>query len=182
METIILILLFLIIPLFYYRVLKEENWSKIKKILIPKFQGYKKEFIGSIKLFMFLVIGFLLISFTIMSIETISNTKISDMENVEEFVVTGINQNLYYFIFLLIIIVFVEEFFFRAFLIKKIGILFSTILFTIFHLGYESIIQTIGVFLLGLILAYWFKKNNSLIQNYFGHLLYNILAIILYMI
>ncbi|MDD3084112.1 MAG: CPBP family glutamic-type intramembrane protease, partial [Candidatus ainarchaeum sp.] len=78
--------------------------------------------------------------------------------------------------------VFAEEFFFRAFLVKKIGILFSTIIFTFFHLGYESLTQTIGVFFLGLILAYWFKKNNSIIQNYFGHLIYNLIAIILYVI
>jgi membrane protease YdiL (CAAX protease family) len=180
MISLIILLLFLTIPIFYYRIIKEKSWTEIKKTLFPKYKGHKIEIIGSIKLFIFLIIGFIIIATTINFLEIISNTQISDMENVAEFVISGFGTNAIIFLILIIIVVFIEEFFFRAFLVKRTGILFSTIIFTFFHLGYESITQTIGVFFLGLILAYWFKKHNSIIQNYFGHLLYNLLAITLY--
>jgi membrane protease YdiL (CAAX protease family) len=182
METIIILILFLIIPLFYYRVIKELEWIEIKKQLIPKYKGIKKEIIGSIQLFGTLITGFILIAITIGIIEHLFQTPINDMGNVAEFVTSGFTISPIIFIITIIIIVFIEEFFFRAFLVKKIGIILSTIIFTFFHLGYESITQTIGVFFLGLILAYWYKKNNSLFQNYFGHLIYNCLAISLYLL
>ncbi|MDD3083848.1 MAG: hypothetical protein PHP82_02385, partial [Candidatus ainarchaeum sp.] len=146
MISIIILIIFLLTPLFYYRVIKEKNWNETKKILIPKYKGHKKEIIGSIKLLGLLIIGFLLISTTIGTIEHFTNNKINDMENVADFVISGFGSNTIFFIVLIIITVFAEEFFFRAFLVKKIGILFSTIIFTFFHLGYESLTQTIGVF------------------------------------
>ncbi|MDD4250700.1 MAG: CPBP family intramembrane metalloprotease [Candidatus ainarchaeum sp.] len=181
MESIVLFSLFILIPLFYYRVIKKKTWDEIKKELLPKNKELKKELIGSLKLFGILILGFLVIATTISAIEIIFNIQINDMDNVANFIKNGFITPIF-FILSLTIIVFIEEFFFRAFLQKNIGILFSTIIFTFFHLGYESITQTIGVFFLGLILAYWFKKNNSIIQNYFGHLLYNLLAVILYLI
>ncbi len=182
MISIIFLLLFFIIPLFYYRVIKVISWDEIKKELLPTRKSFRIESIGSIKLFLALIIGFFLITTTIMFLEYFFSIPIIDMENVNAFVKNGFYSNAIFFITTIIITVFAEEFFFRAFLVKKMGIILSTIVFTIFHLGYESLTQTIGVFFLGLILAYWFKKNNSIIQNYFGHLLYNCLAIILYLI
>jgi membrane protease YdiL (CAAX protease family) len=182
MQTIILLLIFLFLPIFYYRVINEKNWNQIRKELIPKFKGFKKEFVGTTKLFFLLFMGAIIIKFLIILIDIFLQTKVMDMENVAGFVETGMTINPITFIIMMIIIVFLEEYFFRAFLVKRIGIIFSTLIFTFFHLGYESITQTIGVLLLGLLLAYWFKKHDSLIQNYFGHLAYNCIAILLYLI
>lgn len=162
--------------------------KSIEKELFPKSQGLKKEVIGSLALAGALIIGFfaliMIMSITEQITTSLSGEKIeiNDLEKVSEIVMNNFFSNPQSFLIILVIVVFIEEFFFRAFLTTKIGIIPSTIFFTIAHYGYGSIAEIIGVFFLGLILAYWFKKNKSIIQNYFGHLLYNIFAISLYFI
>ncbi len=182
MLNVILLLFFFIAPVFYYRAIREKDWKNVKKELLPKYKGHKEEIIKSFKLFFLLIIGFLIVSFSISFVESVSGIGIVDMEPVEEYVLAGVRENIVVFLLLMTIVVFAEEFFFRAFLLKKIGVFLSTLIFTIFHAGYGSVTQLIGVFFLGLILAYWFKKNESLVQNYLGHLFYNFLAILLYVL
>lgn len=176
---LIIALLFLV-PLFYYRFIKEHPWNKTIKELFPYNKNIKKEVIGSIALFVLLFLGFVIVSLGIVAAEEISGTPINDLEKVEDYLSEEISNSLVLFLITMSIVVFVEEFFFRSFLLKKMGIFTSTAIFTFFHIGYGSIAEIIGVFFLGLILAYWFKRNKSLIQNYIGHMLYNLLAIALY--
>jgi membrane protease YdiL (CAAX protease family) len=61
------------------------------------------------------------------------------------------------------------------------GMVPSNLVFTLLHIGYGSTAELIGVFVLGMILAYWYKRNNSLLQNYLGHLLYDFFAILFYL-
>ena len=81
--------------------------------------------------------------------------------------------------YLLIVRVAVEEFFFRGFLTKKIGALYSSIAFAILHVGYGSIAEIAGAFVLGFILAKAFEKNKTLLPNIFAHMLYNLSALLL---
>ena len=55
-----------------------------------------------------------------------------------------ITYNLGLFLFTLIVVVFIEEFFFRAFLIPRAGMIPATLIFTFFHYGYGSIAEIIG--------------------------------------
>jgi membrane protease YdiL (CAAX protease family) len=182
MEYILFILSLILAPIIYLSILKKKNFKEIKEELLPYNKSIKKELIGSITLFGVLFIGFILIASIISFTEFGTGLKLNDMEKVGAIVTNSFSANAIYFIILIFIVLFVEEIFFRAFLIPRIGPMLSTIIFTFFHLGYDSISQTIGVFFLGLILAYWFKKNKSIIQNYFGHLLYDLLAIALYIL
>ncbi|MFA6065402.1 MAG: CPBP family intramembrane glutamic endopeptidase [archaeon] len=173
--TYLLLALMVIFPFFWLKVIKKNSWEEIHKILFPKFQGVKKELVGSLMLFVFLVIAFFLI------IGLVSILGINDLAKVDQVVKESVQNNaLIYFVSLLPIL-FIEEFFFRAFLVSRIGVIPSTLLFTVAHFGYGSIAEFTGVFILGLILAYWFKKNKSLIQNYFGHVLYDLFAIGVYL-
>jgi len=79
------------------------------------------------------------------------------------------------------ILLFIEEFFFRGFLVKRLGMVPSSIIFAAAHISYGSIAEIIGVFFLGLILAYWYKKHNSLLQNYIAHLAYDLISIAIYL-
>jgi uncharacterized protein len=169
-------------PLFYLRVVKDKSWEEIKARLIPKYQGHRKEIIGSFALFGALLIGFVLVAGTLGFIEDTTGTEINDLDKVESVIIEEFASNAILFIGLLIIMLFAEEFFFRSFLVPRIGMILSTVIFTALHAGYGSIAELIGVFFLGLILAYWFKRNKSLLQNYMGHVLYDILAIALYLI
>jgi len=80
---------------------------------------------------------------------------------------------IYYIIYLFVVRVFIEEFFFRAFLVKKIGIVLSALLFGIAHLGYSSIVEVVGAFILGLLLGYYFKKTDNIYPNIIAHFLYD---------
>jgi membrane protease YdiL (CAAX protease family) len=132
---------------------------------------------------------------------------LNDLEKVSEVIAQEKNNMLEFSLFM-VFAVFAEEYFFRSFLIKRFAlffskffskikkiekdfvkkassvsaIIFSTLIFAFAHFGYESVAQIIGAFLLGLILAYWFFKNNSLLQNYLGHLFYNLLVIVIYIV
>ncbi|NMA44577.1 MAG: CPBP family intramembrane metalloprotease [Candidatus Diapherotrites archaeon] len=185
MYYLILIALLILIPILYLKIIKKYSDKKIKQELLPKNQGLKKEIIGSLALFGALLIGFIIISITINTIDIAFEQngidfRLNDLEKVGQVIGENLNTGVEKYLILLIIVLFVEEFFFRAFLQPRIGIFLSTTLFTIAHLGYNSIGQTIGVFLLGLVLGYWFKRNKSIIQNYFGHLLYDLFAIMIY--
>lgn len=186
MFYLLLISLLILIPILYLKFVKKYSNKKIEQELLPKSQGLKKEIVGSFALFGALFIGFILIATTINVIDItleqngIDFIRLNDLEKVGEVVGENLNRGVENYLLLLVVVLFVEEFFFRAFLQPRIGIFFSTALFTIAHLGYDSIGQTIGVFFLGLVLAYWFKKNKSIIQNYFGHLIYDLVAIMIY--
>ena len=73
-----------------------------------------------------------------------------------------------------------EEIFFRAFLVNRFGILISSIVFALAHFSYGSTIEIIGAFGIGLILAYIYKKSNSLIPCLLIHSIYNFSALFLY--
>ncbi len=174
-EDLVIVFFFIIFPLFWLRIIKKFNWKKIQKELVPYSKDIKKELIGSVKLFFALLIMFVLISFVLTLLG------LNDLEKVSEVIALNM-QNAVFFIVLMGVLVFFEEFFFRAFLINRIGIVPSSLLFGIAHIGYISIAQIIGAFALGLLLAYWFKQNKSIVQNYLGHLLYNLFAIGLYVL
>jgi membrane protease YdiL (CAAX protease family) len=71
-----------------------------------------------------------------------------------------------------------EEIFFRAFLVPRVGIVPSAILFALFHLGYGSIAEFVGALIYGLMAGYALKKTDSLYPSIIGHLLVNALAVV----
>lgn len=77
-------------------------------------------------------------------------------------------------IYLFVIRVFLEEWFFRGFLVPRIGIIFSSLIFALGHLSYGSVIQVLGAFVLGVFLANAYTKTNNLWPNVFAHALYNL--------
>ncbi len=81
------------------------------------------------------------------------------------------------FIMLAILRIISEEVFFRGFLVEKIGIVASSGIFALFHIGYGSIAEIIGAFVLGLILAKAFQLNKNLYPNIIAHAAYNAIAI-----
>lgn len=177
-----------VFPVVYLKYFRKLSGKKIEAELMPKFQGLKKEIVGSIALFSALFLGFIVIILAItlvdvtLEIAGFENVKLNDLDKVEDVVGSEFVAAPENFLIVLLVALFAEEFFFRAFLTQRMGMIPSTLLFTLAHYGYGSVAEMIGVFFLGLILAYWFKRNKSLIQNYFGHVLYDLFAIMLYFV
>ncbi|MBI5046872.1 CPBP family intramembrane metalloprotease [Candidatus Micrarchaeota archaeon] len=70
-----------------------------------------------------------------------------------------------------------EELLFRAFLVPRIGILFSALVFGIVHFSYGSIVEIVGVTAVGLLFGFIFKKSKSIIPTIAIHMVYNLLSI-----
>jgi uncharacterized protein len=139
----------------------------IKKIFVS--QGFTKIKIKDVIKHTFLILLLLLfLSYLISFISILFN--ISDLNLVSEHIS---KIPFYLIIYLFIVRVFLEEWFFRGFLVKKIGCLLSSALFAIVHIGYGSIVQVIGAFALGFILAKYYEKINNIIPLFLAHLFYN---------
>jgi len=81
-------------------------------------------------------------------------------------VVTG--MPLWFILFVVLIGPINEELFFRGFLVKRIGIILSALLFAILHAGYGSTfgIDIIAAFIFGLIAGYISRRQTQYTQHY----------------
>lgn len=71
-----------------------------------------------------------------------------------------------------------EEFFFRAFLVPRVGVVGSSIVFGLSHITYGSVAEVIGAIVLGAVLAHFYRKEKNIVANYVAHVLYNAVAVI----
>ncbi|MDO8538647.1 MAG: CPBP family intramembrane metalloprotease [archaeon] len=115
-----------------------------------------------------------LIVFSLIIAIVLSLIGLNDLVKVDEVIQEILTLSPILIIYLLVVRVLAEEVFFRGFLVNKIGIIPSSIVFGLAHVGYGSIAQVIGAGLLGLVLAYTFKKNQNLIPNIVAHSIYNL--------
>lgn len=85
---------------------------------------------------------------------------------------------LWFLIFTFLIAPINEEIFFRGFLVPRLGIVISAVIFAILHLSYLSISEFAAAFFFGLLAGYVFKKRRSLYASILAHALVNFLAIL----
>jgi len=146
-----------------------------KKINLEEFgfktKGILDDLSLSAKIFLALMIYSLLFSIIFFVIG------LNDFQGVEQGIRSILNFSPLLLIYFFVVRVFLEEFFFRAFLVPRAGVIVSSILFGITHLGYGSYAEVVGATLLGLVLAIAYKQNRRIMPNYIGHLLYNLVAI-----
>ncbi len=134
-------------------------------------------FPGSLKKNIIYSVGGLLLVFITLFILAVVTTYLglNDQEKILEKV--G-DLPFYILVFAVVFAPLTEELFFRAFLVQRIGVLYSSLVFGIFHLSYGSVSEIIGAFFIGLIFAVIFKKSKSITPCLVIHTVYNLLAII----
>ena len=72
-----------------------------------------------------------------------------------------------------------EEIFFRGFMVPRLGIVASALIFGLLHyLSYASISEFIAAFVFGLLAGYVFKKLNSIYPTIFAHMGVNAFTIV----
>ncbi len=101
---------------------------------------------------------------------------VNDTQNVG-IAIEGLNQNPVMGVASLSLGAIGEELFFRGILQTIIGPFISSFIFGLFHAGYDSIIQILGSFLAGLVLARARGVNGSVYPGIGGHLLYNLVIV-----
>ncbi len=70
-----------------------------------------------------------------------------------------------------------EELLFRALLVPRIGVVLSSLVFGGLHLAYGSVVEVVGVAMVGLVLALVFRFSKSITPCMLIHLIYNFLSI-----
>jgi uncharacterized protein len=84
----------------------------------------------------------------------------------------------YFLIFTFLVAPINEEIFFRGFLVPRIGIIISAIIFAVLHLSYLSISEFVAAFFFGLLAGYVFKKTKSLYASIIAHMIVNFVTIV----
>ncbi len=97
--------------------------------------------------------------------------------NVEELMA---GAPLWFYVFAAIVAPTNEEIMFRGFLVPRLGIIISAVLFAIPHYVYGSTyeIEVIAAFIFGLLAGYIYKKTGSLYASIVAHMLVNIIAVL----
>jgi len=72
---------------------------------------------------------------------------------------------------------FTEELFFRAFMVPRVGIIISAILFGILHFTYGSVVEILGAFMIGTLLGALFRMSKSIVPCILVHLVYNLFSL-----
>ena len=102
---------------------------------------------------------------------------LNDLSAVEGIIEAISAEPFYVLIYLMVVRVFAEEFFFRAFLVPRMGVIGSSLLFAASHITYGSGAEVIGALALGGVLGHYYSKEKKLLPNFIAHLLYNAVAI-----
>jgi uncharacterized protein len=84
---------------------------------------------------------------------------------------------LYFLLFAALVAPICEEILFRGFLVPRIGIILSAIIFAVLHLSYLSISEFAAALIFGLLAGYVFKRTKSLYPSIIAHILVNLLAV-----
>ncbi|MDE1810862.1 MAG: CPBP family intramembrane metalloprotease [Candidatus Micrarchaeota archaeon] len=85
---------------------------------------------------------------------------------------------IYFLIFASLVAPFNEEILFRGFLVNRIGILLSALVFAFLHSGYASVSELVAALVFGLLAGYVFKRTNSIYPCILAHILVNVMAVI----
>lgn len=71
-----------------------------------------------------------------------------------------------------------EELLFRGYLVPRTGIIISSLIFGAGHLAYGSVVEIIGATSIGIILAFLFKKSQSIAPCIVVHIIYNLMSLL----
>ena len=122
-----------------------------------------------------ILLALIIFSFLLSFIFTL--LQVNDLGKVEGAIAGVLSTSPLWMAYFLIVRVFTEEFFFRSFLVPRIGVVGSSVAFAISHVGYGSIAEILGAFVLGGILAIAYRDSGKITPNYIAHMLYNVFAI-----
>ncbi|MFI5412467.1 MAG: CPBP family intramembrane glutamic endopeptidase [Candidatus Micrarchaeales archaeon] len=91
-------------------------------------------------------------------------------------------EPIYFLIFAAFLAPINEEIFFRAFLVPRLGIFLSALIFAVLHSGYSSISELAAALLFGIAAGYYYKKYGSLYATILAHVTVNFLAIVAFVV
>ncbi len=169
-SVILLDALLILAPLFFIAFIERKKLSA-QALGFPAKQGWAEGAIISAKIFLALIVYSLLLAVIFSFVYP------NGLESVKQVASTLAATSPILLIYFFVVRVFAEEFFFRAILVPRIGIVASGILFGLAHIGYGSAAEVIGAYALGIILGIAYKQYRSIVPNFIAHMLYNFVAL-----
>ena len=179
-KIIIKMIAYLLVPMSYFLINKEE-FKEFKKMFIPNKKDFQKTTTLSITIYITLVAGY----FLLRNIIDFSNVT----DNLTNNMGITLNNFLYVTIYIAFINSFCEEFFYRGYsfiTLKKhtnriFAYIFSSTLFAIYHIGmllesFETttlFLAVIGLFVGGCIFSYLNEKSNNIYPSWIVHMFTN---------
>lgn len=178
------IIAFLALPMLYFLSNKDE-FKQFKKLFYPKKKDLLKSISIGIPIYFIIVIGYLLTK-NIIDYSNVAPNLNNSM---------GITSNNYIYVALYIPLLnsFLEEFFFRGYSFitlkkntsRKFAYIFSSTLFSIYHIGMllgsfnliVIILLLLGIFLAGTIFNYLNESNDNIYVSWLVHMFANIAMI-----
>ena len=179
-KSIIKIIFYLLIPTIYFIINKDEL-KDFKSLFIPTKKDILKTTILSVSIYLLFVLGYFLVR-NFIDFSNITTNLTNNM---------GIDKNNFIFVTLYISFInsFLEEFFYRGYAFitlkkhinKKTAYIFSSSIFTIYHIGMltdffkfpEIILMIIGLFIGGCIFNYLNEKTNNIYPSWIVHMFTN---------
>lgn len=175
LSSVALTIIFIVSVLAYLFIYKKESGNEVLEEL-----GISRRSFRLIHIIIGIALFALVLFFTIIitAISIITNSVINT--NASQ-VLSG--QPVWFYIFVGLISPIAEEIFFRGFLVKRIGILPSALIFGLAHTSYDSTygVEIIAAFLFGIAAGYVFKKTKSLYPSMIGHILVNSINLVFFL-
>lgn len=165
--------LFVAFPIFWYVYVEKKEFKKSINLLGIKKIENKHIFPTMYRSVFYAIIITLIVELVILSFRLVG---IDDSTKVVE-IITKLPS--YMLVFPLIVAPIYEEIMFRGFLNKKLGNIISSVLFAFAHISYQSTVQLIGAFIIGLILCEIFKRSDNIVEPMITHAFYNLISLYL---
>lgn len=182
-QMIMVIFLFVLVPLLWYRLINKYTINEIKKSIQLKFDHIDMAILWGL-LTAIIALGMVFILGIILSFGGIADENASNIEDLELFF--SIPS-----IFILITLQpIAEEIFFRGFLLDKCkitlgpipAIIITSILFGLAHVSMGNIIPAVIIGLVALVFGFMAIKTKNLMTVIIAHIIFNVISFVLYLI
>ena len=182
-QLIIVILLFILVPFLWYRLVNNFDMNEILQHLKIKKRHLDMTFLWGV-ITAIIALGLVLIIGTVLSYFGVADENASNIKDLELFFSVPT------ILFLITIQPIAEEIFFRGFLLEKLeittgmypAIIITSILFGLAHISMGNVIPAFIISIVAVVFAYMVIRTRNLLVGIIGHILFNIISFVLYLI
>ncbi len=183
LQGIFVIVLLILSPYVWYSLVNKISWKEIKKRIHLRTDRLDMAFLWGV----LTAIAAFVIVIAVGSLLTVAGVDVENSSNIQDLEMFFSIPSI---LFLITLQPIAEEFFFRGFLLEKIGSLWgnwagiavSSLFFGIAHLSYANVYPAFMTALIGILLAYLVVKTKNLTAAIIAHVLFNLASFTFYLI
>ena len=170
-NSIVLSLFLLGFPFAWLRFVEKKTFNESLQLLMVTRKGFLWNALLGFCLTLFLFYPIMFLEVVILKL-----VGITDVSNVSEIIRKA---PLWLAVFSFTVAPVAEEFFFRGFLLPRIGIVASAVLFGLAHYAYSSVAEFLGAFTIGLLLGILLLRTRNIVSVIVAHITFNLISILI---